>query len=76
MENGTTDSLVALYAVRGGVGVSCCLSVVGAFAIILSYAAFPELRTMARQLLLNLSIADIALSFVYLWGLIQNAGKA
>ena len=75
MENGT-DSLVALYAVRGGVGVSCFLSIVGACAIVISYAAFPELRTLARQLLLNLSIADILLSFVYIWGLLQNAGKA
>lgn len=70
-----SDSIVALYAVRVGVGVCSCLSLLGACAIILSYAAYPELRTVARQLLLNLSIADIVLSLAYLWGLMQNAGE-
>lgn len=68
------DSLVALYAVRAGVGVCSCLSMLGTCAIILSYAAYPELRTTARQMLLNLSLTDILLSLAYLLGLIQNAG--
>lgn len=70
----SNESIVALYAVRVGVGVCSSLSVLGACAIILSYAAFPELRTIARQMLLNLSITDILLSLASLLGLIQNAG--
>ncbi len=70
----SNDSIVALYAVRIGVGLCSGLSILGACAIILSYAAFPELRTVTRQMLLNLSIADIVLSLAFLLGLIQNAG--
>ncbi len=69
------SSIVALYAIRVGVGLCSSLSVLGACAIILSYAAFPELRTVTRQMLLNLSIADLLLSLAYLLGLIQNASK-
>ena len=74
-DSSTNDSIVALYAVRVGVGLCSSLSILGACAIILSYAAFPELRTVTRQMLLNLSIADILLSLAFLLGLIQNAGN-
>ena len=70
----SNNSVAALYAVRVGVGFCSSLSVLGACAIILSYAAFPELRTTARQLLLNLSITDIVLALARLLGLIENAG--
>ena len=60
---------------RIGVGICSTLSIVGAFTIILSYSAFPELRTIARQFLLNLSIADLVLSLAFIFGLIQNASK-
>lgn len=75
MEGASNDSIAALYAVRLGVGLCSSLSVLGACAIMLSYAAFPELRTVTRQMLLNLSIADILLSLAFLLGLIQNAGE-
>ena len=77
MELGSNDSepLAALYAVRVSVGICSCLSILGACAIVISYAAFPELRTTARQLLLNVSITDIVISLALLLGLIQNAGK-
>lgn len=70
----SNESIIALYAVRIGVGVCSSLSILGSCAIILSYAAYPELRTTARQMLLNVSITDILLSLFYLLGLIQNAG--
>lgn len=74
MENGSY-SLVALFVVRVGVGVCSSLSIVGACAIIISYAAFPELRTVARQLLLNRTVADILLALSFLLGLIQTASE-
>lgn len=75
MENSSSGPIGALYAIRVSVGISSTLSIAGAFAIILSYAAYPELRTIARQQLLNLSIADTILSLAFLLGLIQNAGR-
>ena len=75
MLNGSESSVAALYALRGAVGLCSSLSILGSCAIILSFAAFVELRTTARQLLLNLSIADIVLSLALLLGLLQNAGK-
>lgn len=75
MDANNSEAIAALYAVRVSVGISSTLSVLGAFAIILSYAAYPELRTIARQLLLNLSIADILVSLAFLLGLIQNSSK-
>lgn len=76
MLNGSDSSVGALYALRGAVGLSSSLSILGSCAIILSYAAFEELRTTARQLLLNLSVADIILSLSFLLGLLQNAGDS
>eukprot|EP00118_Oscarella_pearsei_P027957 m.1505 g.1505 ORF g.1505 m.1505 type:complete len:381 (+) comp6986_c0_seq1:36-1178(+) len=38
---------------------SCCLSVIGASLIILTYVAWKEIRSTARQLLVFLSIADL-----------------
>jgi len=74
MLNDTESPVAALYALRGAVGVCSSLSILGSCAIILSYAAFEELRTTARQLLLNLSIADIINSLFLLFGLFLNAG--
>ena len=75
MDGNSSEPMAALYTVRVCVGVCSCLSIVGAFAIIISYAAFPELRTTARQLLLNVSITDVLISLALLLGLIQNARK-
>ena len=43
---------------RAVVGVTCCLSMVGSFLIMLSYILIPEIRTRARQILFNLSLMD------------------
>lgn len=75
MDGNVSEPIASLYAVRVSVGVCSCLSILGGCVIIVSYAAFPELRTTARQLLLNVSIADIIISLALLLGLIQNASK-
>lgn len=76
MDSNSSEPIASLYALRVGVGVCSCLSILGGCAVILSYAAFPELRTTARQLLLNVAISDIVISLALLLGLIQNAGKS
>ena len=70
------ESLAAIYSVRVAVGIASVLSMFGATSIILSYAAFPQLRTAARQLLLNLSVAHFVVVLTYIGGLVENAGIA
>lgn len=69
------ESLAAVYSVRVAVGIASALSIIGATIVILSYAAFPQLRTTARQLLLNLSVAHFAVVLMYIGGLVENAGR-
>lgn len=69
------ESLVAVYSVRVAVGIASTLSMFGATIVILSYAAFPQLRTTARQLLLNLSVAHFVVVLTDIGGLIENAGR-
>ena len=52
------------------VGTTCVLSILGAGLIILTYIAFRDLRTTARQLLVNLSIADIVVAASHFVGLL------
>ncbi len=47
-----------LLALEILVGTTCILSILGASLIILTYVAYKDLRTTARQLLVNLSVAD------------------
>ncbi len=51
------------------VGTTCILSILGASLIILTYAAYKDLRTTARQLLVNLSVADILVAASHFVGL-------
>ena len=44
------------------VGITCCLSIIGALLIILSYVCFKELRTRARTILLHISIMDLGVA--------------
>ena len=53
-------------------GVTCSLSILGACVIILTYVAFKDLRTTARQLLLNLSIADMLIAGSHFVGAMIN----
>ena len=43
--------------------------------VIASYAAFRDLRTISRLLLVNLSVADLIVSMSHLVGLIEDIGK-
>ena len=61
-----------VQAVQVCVGITCVLSALGAALIIFSFAAFKELRTAARQVLLNLSVADIIVAGSHLTGLFLN----
>jgi len=54
------------------VGTTCLLSILGASLIILTYVAFRDLRTIARQLLVNLSVADILIAASHFVGLLTN----
>ena len=61
-----------VLAVQITVGTTCVLSVLGAILIILTYVAFRDLRTTARKLLVNLSIADIVVAVSHFVGLFTN----
>ena len=61
-----------VLAVKITVGTTCLLSVLGASLIILTYVAFRDLRTTGRQLLVNLSVADILVALTHFTGLYTN----
>ena len=54
------------------VGTVCILSALGAGLIIITYVAFKDLRTTARLLLVNLSVADIIVALSHFVGLQAN----
>ena len=66
--NSSAD-LDAILVVRVITGITCVLSVLGAFVIILTYVAFKDLRTLARQQLVNLCVADIIVAASHFVGL-------
>lgn len=47
---------------RAVVGITCCLSMVGAILIILSYLFVRDIQTKSRQILLHLSFADFGVA--------------
>ena len=51
-------------------GITCLVSMFGAFLIILTYIVFKDLRTLARQQLVNLSVADIIVAGSHFVGLV------
>jgi len=65
----TADYILTVKIV---VGTTCLLSILGASLIILTYVAFRDLRTIARQLLVNLSVADIVIAASHFVGLLTN----
>ena len=53
-------------------GITCLLSILGCCVILFTYVFCNDLRTTARQLLVNLSIADILVSGSHFLGLYTN----
>lgn len=64
------DKLLLVMRITGG--STAALSILGASLIIFTYAAYKNLRTTARQLLVNLSIADIIISGSHFVGVLQD----
>ena len=61
-----------VLAVKITASITSFLSLFGASLIILTYVAFKDLRTIARQLLVNLCIADIIVALSHFVGLFTN----
>ena len=61
-----------ILAVKITAGATSILSLFGASLIILTYVAFKDLRTIARQLLVNLCIADMIVVLSHFVGLFTN----
>lgn len=57
------------------VSISCVLSMVGSLLIIIAFIAFKETRSPLRQILTNLSIADLITAFWNLVGILSNFGR-
>lgn len=49
-------------ALRATVGITCCLSMLGALLIIASYFLIRDIQTKSRQILVHLSFADFGVS--------------
>ena len=64
-----------VLAVKITVGSTCLFSILGASLIIFTYAAFRSLRTVTRQLLVNLSVADILVAASHFVGLFTNYSR-
>ena len=54
------------------VSITSILSMIGSLLIIVTYCLFKEIRTLARQLLVCLSVADLLVATASLLGLITN----
>ena len=65
-----TDPIILATQITGT--VTCLLSILGSSLIIFTYAAFKDLRTLARQLLVSLSVADILVAASHFVGLFAN----
>ncbi len=63
---------IPLSAVHAVVGVTCVLSMVGSVIIILSYFIVPDIRTKAREILVNLSLMDFMAAAANFAGIVIN----
>lgn len=61
-----------VVALTVAVVITSLLSVFGSGLIIFTYAAFKNLRTVAREILVQLSIADIIVSLSHMVGVLVN----
>ena len=59
-------------SVRAAVGVTCILSMIGAILIILSYVLIRDIRTKAREILVNLSLMDFMTAAANFTGVVVN----
>lgn len=59
-------------SVRALVGITCILSMVGALLIILSYILIKDIRTKAREILVNLSLMDFMAAAANFIGVLVN----
>lgn len=57
-------------AIRSVVGATCLLSMLGSVLIVLSYCCFKQLRSQARQILVNLSIMDFGVGLANFIGIV------
>lgn len=57
------------------VGMTCSLSMIGSFLIIISYFVVPGIHTKAREILVNLSLMDFMVSCSNLIGICMNFSK-
>lgn len=60
-------------SVRIVVGVTCVLSMIGAVLIVLSYILIRDIRTKAREILVNLSLMDFMVATANLIGIFINS---
>lgn len=68
-----TETHAYHVALRVVVGTTCTLSIIGAGLIILTYLFFTDIRTLARQLLVMLSIADLIIAVANLTGVLTSS---
>ena len=65
-----------MLAFKLSAGLVCLLSIGGSTLVILTYALFKNLRTVARQLLVNLSVADIIANSSHIFGMAANLSRS
>ena len=68
--NGTP--LKVMPSVRAAVGITCILSMIGATLIVLSYVLIKDIRTKAREILVNLSLMDFMAAAANFTGVVVN----
>ena len=79
--NNTTDVCVngrlnvTPDSIRVVVGVTCILSMIGALLIIFSYILIRDIRTKAREILVNLSLMDFMAAAANFFGVVTNFSK-
>ena len=61
--------------IRAAVGTACCLSMVGSIFVVLSYMCFRDLRSQARQILVNLSLMDFGVGLANFSGIVIDFDK-
>ena len=59
-------------SVRVVVGITCCLSMIGAVLIILSYVLIKDIRTKSRKILLHISLMDFMVAAGNIVGILVN----
>ncbi len=67
-----SESPAFIHSLQVAVSVTCVLSILGASLIIVTYALYKDLRTTARQLLVNLSVADWIVAASHMLGVLTN----